>query len=81
MKKFVWRTEADIERYNDIAREVMESHNVRVNDLHQLIMDHNIEECIDAKDGTHLTAQGINLVAQQVSEIISEYASITPDAA
>lgn len=65
---------ASVEKYNDIARQVMKAHVVPVNDLNATIevSDQGVEKLISS-DGVHLTPQGQQRVGQQVAKFIAQH--------
>ena len=68
----VLRTNADVERYNAAAAEVMAEHDIPVNDLYSMVMDHGLERCLIA-DGVHLSACGAELLGAAVAEAIRRH--------
>ncbi len=65
----IYNKNADIERYNEIAINVMKLENVAINDLYATVSS-NIEEYIRADDNLHLTDKGIEVCAEQVADAI-----------
>ena len=68
-----WRNE-EIDRYNDVARELMESRNVPIDDLHALVWS-NVAEFL-SEDQLHLSEAGQAACAQAVVESVSPYLAI-----
>ncbi len=65
------RSNAEIDRYNAAAAELMAFHGIEVNDLNALVrqdMKNNICE-----DKLHLSAQGYELCGRQVCDMIKKY--------
>ena len=65
-----WRNE-DIDRYDDVARELMESRGVRINDLHGLVMA-NLNEFL-GEDQLHLSEAGQEACAGAVADSVSNF--------
>jgi lysophospholipase L1-like esterase len=66
------RHEADVKRYNDVARKVMKEKGVEVEDLHTVVTEAGIEK-IQRTDGTHYTADGSKALAKAVVTSVSKY--------
>lgn len=66
-----WKFDPDIEKYNAIAREVMDEEHVPLNDLHRVILDSDYTRCIQ-KDGCHMTAYGYEALADAVVRAVLE---------
>ena len=62
-----WRNE-EIDRYNEVARELMVSNNVPINDLHQLVWN-NVDTFLSG-DQLHLTEAGQKACAETVAGCI-----------
>lgn len=56
------RFEADVERYNTAALEIVNPAGLTVNDLHGVIEKGGVETCVSA-DGVHMTEEGYRLLA------------------
>ena len=63
-----WRNE-EIDKYNAVARELMESRGVPINDLHALIWANPSE--LTSEDQLHLSETGQQVCAQAVADSIS----------
>ena len=63
-----WRNE-EIDQYNDVARELMESMGVRINDLHALVWS-NVSGFL-SEDQLHLSATGQEACARAVASAVS----------
>ena len=63
-----WRNK-EIDRYNAVARELMESHGVPINDLHALVRA-NLSEFL-SEDQLHLSEAGQKACAQAVADCVS----------
>lgn len=63
-----WRNK-EIDRYNAVARELMESHGVPINDLHALVWS-NLSEFL-SEDHLHLSEAGQKACAQAVADCVS----------
>jgi len=63
-----WRNK-EIDRYNAVARELMESHGVPINDLHALVWA-NLSEFL-SEDQLHLSEAGQKACAQAVADCVS----------
>jgi lysophospholipase L1-like esterase len=63
------RYEADVERYNRAALEVVNRAALEVDDLHGLVERHGIPECLSA-DGVHMTERGYRLLAEAVAKMV-----------
>jgi len=63
-----WRNE-EIDQYNDVARKLMETHDVPINDLHTLVWD-NVDEFL-SEDQIHLSEAGQKACANAVAEFVS----------
>lgn len=51
-----FRLPADVDRYNDVAKEVMQEHGVQINDINQQVL--NAGRPLWAKDGVHFSPEG-----------------------
>jgi isoamyl acetate esterase len=65
------RYEADVIRYNTLARQVAADHHVLMNDLYQVVIAHG-RDALLREDGLHFTAQGYQLLGQQVAAVIRQ---------
>lgn len=65
-----WRN-AEINRYNEVARHLMEANDVPINDLHSLVWD-KVEEFM-SEDQIHLSEDGQKACAQAVAENVSTF--------
>ncbi len=63
-----FRRNAEIEQYNDIAREVMAEENIAIDDLYTVAADMPREW--HSLDGTHFTEEGYRCLAEQVAAFI-----------
>lgn len=63
-----WRNE-EINHYNDVARDLMESRGVPINDLHTLVRD-NVSEFL-SEDQLHLSEAGQEACAEAVANRVS----------
>ena len=63
-----WRNE-EIDRYNAVARELMESHGLPINDLHALVWA-NVSEFL-REDQLHLSEAGQKACGQAVADCVS----------
>ena len=63
------RSEADVQKYNIAAVEIMKQAGVPINDLHKLVEDGGKEKLIGG-DGTHYTPEGYEMLAAAVTESI-----------
>ena len=66
------RFEADVQRYNAVAVQVMRDLHVPVNDLHQVVVEGDPETLL-GPDGTHYTPEGYALLAGAVATTIRHY--------
>lgn len=64
-----WRNE-EIDRYNEVARELMESHGVLINDLHRLVWA-NVSAFL-SEDQLHLSEAGQEACAKEVVDSVSQ---------
>ncbi|MBI1336102.1 MAG: SGNH/GDSL hydrolase family protein [Phycisphaera sp.] len=60
------RFEGDERRYNDVARRIMQAHNIPINDLHALSSTFTPDLFTQPGD-VHFTEEGYRLLAQQVA--------------
>ncbi|MEO2016935.1 MAG: PVC-type heme-binding CxxCH protein [Fuerstiella sp.] len=65
----VVRRNPDIVTYNRRAVEIANECGVRINDIHAVALDIGVETAI-RDDGVHLTAQGVDVVGQQVARSV-----------
>lgn len=65
------RTNAEIEAYNAVAREVMAKENIPVNDLYTVARD--MPDDWHAADGTHFTDAGYQALAEAVFAFLGSY--------
>lgn len=66
--EWAWRNE-EIDQYNAVATELMESEGIRINDLHSLVSN-NVAEFLD-EDQLHLSAAGQKACAQAVLDVMT----------
>lgn len=67
-----YRVHADVLAYNEAAREVAGAAGIPMNDLHAVVWEAGLDECLSA-DGVHMTEGGYALLGQAVSQAIAEY--------
>lgn len=67
-----WHNE-EIDQYNDVARELMESRGVRINDLHTLVWN-NVSRFLN-KDQLHLSEAGQKACGRKVADYVSTFLS------
>jgi len=60
-----WPTRGQIDRYNGIALEIVRASDVRVNDLHAVIMANDFWTC-QREDGCHMLERGNELLSDAV---------------
>ena len=65
------RWNADIERYNAVARTLAENHGAAYNDLHEAVRSHGSSALLH-EDGVHLTQQGYGFVASRVIDAVAQ---------
>ena len=65
----ITRKSKDVPLYNEVANRVMSKYNVMINDLHGLVMETEIEKCID-NGGVHLTEYACALLGEHVANYI-----------
>lgn len=65
------RYNADIERYNQIAREVMAEENVEIDDLYAVSCA--LPREFRSPDGTHYTAEGSRALGEAVAKYLEQY--------
>ena len=65
--EWAWRNE-EIDRYNDVAQELMQSNNIVINDLHALVW--NDFERYLSEDQLHLSESGQEACAKAVAELL-----------
>jgi len=63
------RLDADVQRYNDVARRVMQGAGVPVHDLDTIVRHVGLEQ-LQAADGTHYTPAGYDRLADAVADCI-----------
>jgi isoamyl acetate esterase len=66
-----YRYEVDVIRYNTLALQVAVNHQVLINDLYQVVIAHG-RDALLREDGLHFTAQGYQLLGQQVAAVIRQ---------
>ncbi len=70
IKEFEWRSNADIEKYNKIAIEVLAPMGVRINDLYSLLKD--APESYHSDQTHYYTAEATALIGTAVNKILCE---------
>ena len=70
--EWAWRNE-EINQYNNVARELMTSRSIPINDLHTLIWN-NLPEFL-SEDQLHLSESGQQACAKAVAESVSAFLS------
>lgn len=65
------RYNADIERYNQIAREVMAEEGIEINDLYAV--SRAMPREFRSPDGTHYKAEGSSVLAEAVAKYLEQY--------
>jgi lysophospholipase L1-like esterase len=70
-KKPFDRREADVQRYNAIARRVMSEYGIAISDLHKVIADAGPESCL-LPDGVHMNGKGNRLLAMAVAASLTQ---------
>ena len=63
------RLNADVMRYNRIARKIMDQHAIPVNDLHAVIVNADPDSCL-TEDGVHMNEKGNRVLSQAVAAAI-----------
>ena len=63
------RTNEDVFRYNDAAREVAGQMGVAINDLHRVIIDNGVDKML-GEDGVHFAPEGAEVLGKAVAEVI-----------
>jgi lysophospholipase L1-like esterase/dienelactone hydrolase len=63
------RTEADVQRYNDVAIKVMKEAGVPVHDLHWVVAQGGADKLLGG-DGTHYTPAGYDRLAEAVADSV-----------
>ena len=69
------RLEADVQRYNAVARRVMSDLDVPVHDLHWVVEDGGAETLL-GHDGTHYTDDGYERLAEAVADCVRRHLTI-----
>jgi len=64
-----WEKDRAVEEYNAVAIEQAEANGLRVNDLHQVVLDNDFTKCL-GDDGVHMTPHGYEVLAQAVADAI-----------
>ena len=67
---WAWHNE-EIDHYNDVARDLMQSKNVPINDLHTLVW-HSISQFL-SEDRLHLSEAGQNACTEAVKDCILSF--------
>lgn len=70
-KRYMWRSNENVERYNAIAREVMQQEGIAIDDLYSVSKALPLEH--HAPDGTHYTPEGYRALAQAVTECLRAF--------
>lgn len=65
--------EASVEKYNGIARKVMQDVKVPVNDLHGLFADPDRRQKLISGDGVHFTTEGREVLGKAVAGFIQKH--------
>jgi lysophospholipase L1-like esterase len=65
--------EASIEKYNTIAKQVMQDLKVPVDDLHSLLTDADKRAQLISGDGVHYTAEGREMLGKAVAQFIKKH--------
>ena len=66
-----YRRNAEIERFNAIAREVMAQEGVEIDDLYTVAREMSVDW--HAQDGTHFTEEGYRALAEAVADCLRKY--------
>lgn len=64
----VYRLPADVDRYNEVAKEVMEKNGVRINDLNRRV--HDFKKPMWTPEGVHYTPEGYRELAKAAAPVI-----------
>ena len=64
----VYRIPADVDRYNEVAREVMKKHDVPINDLNHTVQ--NFKKPMWTPEGVHFTPDGYRALAEAAAPVI-----------
>jgi hypothetical protein len=64
----VYRMPGDVDRYNEVAKEVMEKHGVQINDLNRKV--HGFKKPMWTPEGVHFTSDGYRELARFAAEVI-----------
>ena len=68
------RREEDVMAYNDVALRMTEEEGLPVNDLHRVVEQTGLEECI-GEDGVHVTDLGNAVLVDAVTEFLTRLCS------
>lgn len=68
-----WPPHKEIDRYNAVAREIMEGAGIPINDLHEVIMKNDYAKCL-SEDGCHMTEFGNEVLSDAVVRAVQEQA-------
>ena len=63
------REVAEVDLYNAAAMEIVEAEGIRVDDLHQVILDNDFSKCL-VEDGCHMTEFGNETLSDAVAEAV-----------
>jgi len=74
IKEFEMRYNADVEKYNEIAKNVLKKHGVIINDLYDLLKDK--PESLHSDQTHYYTADATELIGSRVNEIICDVLDI-----
>ncbi|MBI3942699.1 MAG: SGNH/GDSL hydrolase family protein [Chloroflexi bacterium] len=66
------RFEKDVLAYNAAAKKIMDALEIPINDLHQVLMQAGVAECL-GPDGVHMTDKGNAYLSQAVATTITHY--------
>jgi hypothetical protein len=66
------RREADVDRYNAAAMEVVHRRGIPVDDLHQVVIERGGVESLGKYDGVHFTPEGFRVLGDAVAQNIRQ---------
>lgn len=69
----IGRIPGDVDRYNEIAREVMQSHKVPVIDLNKLMRDKGQLHRLRGKNKVHYSNAGYRIMAAEITRFLKNY--------
>jgi lysophospholipase L1-like esterase len=64
----VYRLPEDVDRYNAVAKEVMEKNGVQINDLNRKV--HGFKKPMWTPEGVHFTSEGYHELAKATAAVI-----------